>query len=345
MSVFDFVTAVATIVGLVISIAKFIPWAAQHVPRQGLLLASGSTLITFSLATWFELIAPTWLYASVSPPADRLIAAHVWISYEPRDYDPNAAPNPSAASIARDLALIHRARFTGITTFSSAGSLADIPRIATRFGLTVIMGIWDPTSRYEVAAAVKQRHYVSGYIVGTDRVESLYSSHDLCKVMRQIRARTHRPVSTIQALSAYTGHPCFVETGDWLSPDVHVTLRREDRDLPADGKRDARETLDAALQIDRLRKSGQPVLLEFVTYPVAGAVKASPQQQARFFRIVFEARRSPRFPRIGFCAHSAFDTPWKVGWPFYRWDRFTGLFDSDGKPRPAVAEIVSRPFP
>ena len=72
---------------------------------------------------------------------------------------------------------------------------------------------------------------------------------------------------------------------------------------------------------------------------------ASLEEQARFFVLILEGRRdamSEMPHEVCVSVHSVFDTQWKTGWPFYAWDSCTGLLDEQGRPRPAVAEIVKR---
>ena len=101
----------------------------------------------------------------------------------------------------------------------------------------------------------------------------------------------------------------------------------------------AREIVKLAKQHDR------PLMLKMVTFPWDGAEGASVEKQAEFFSVFLEALRDPEVGlpgRMAMMVNGAFDLPWKKGYPFYPWDRYTGLLESDGTPRPAVREILQR---
>jgi hypothetical protein len=276
----------------------------------------GATVITISLAAWTEIAAPRLLGGHVEPPA-ALIYGNTWMTYEPSTYNPHAAIEISRNSIEQELAWIRDAGFTGIITFSSRGALADVPELAKQQDLAVIMGVWDPTDQAEVELAISKNHYVDAYSVGHDHLGSLYSGDQVCATMREIRARAHRPVSTTQLPRDYSSaEACFVEEGDWLFPDFHITMRSGEDDLPANAPRDAMETLKRVRDIAELSQHGKPLLLKLVTYPVAGSPNASRDEQARFFEIIFESRRQPDTPLFAIAVHGSFDAPWKRGWPF-----------------------------
>src|SRR5271165_5496884 len=95
---------------------------------------------------------------------------NIWVGYNPSGFDPNLNRDPSLSSIRQDLQLIKQAGFTGIVTYGSSGTLADIPELAQRSGLAVIMGVWNPADRNELLAALRQKGSVVGYSVGHDRL-------------------------------------------------------------------------------------------------------------------------------------------------------------------------------
>src|ERR1700748_2004944 len=91
-------------------------------------------------------LAWVWLGAPVKLPPSPL-AAHgklYCISYAPfRDGQDPLVPGPevSAEQIDQDLALL--SRYTDcIRTYSNANGLAQIPAIAKRHGLKMLMGLW-----------------------------------------------------------------------------------------------------------------------------------------------------------------------------------------------------------
>lgn len=73
----------------------------------------------------------------VNNNVESLIRGPIWLSYDPREFDPARNPNPSLASINKDLQEIRSAGFGGIITFNSVGYSAAIPRSANQYGLEV----------------------------------------------------------------------------------------------------------------------------------------------------------------------------------------------------------------
>jgi hypothetical protein len=72
---------------------------------------------------------------------------------------------------------------------------------------------------------------------------------------------------------------------------------------------------------------------------------ASLEEQAAFFVQILENRRDvlADMPNVVCVSvHSAFDMSWKTGWPYFEWDPYTGLLDSNGAPRPAAKMAVER---
>jgi len=165
-----------------------------------------------------------------------------------------------------------------------------------------------------------------------------------------VRFRTGRPVSTTERLRRYVDDRRLLRLGDWVFPDCHVSLRADasigEGQLRSGAASDAAKTCEAAVQIAGLDAGGRrPVLLKMIAYPSAGIEKASLVEQNRFFKLLLEQKREtmsawPSDVYVSF--HSAFDMPWKVGWPFYEWDPHTGLFNEDGTPRLAVEVITTR---
>lgn len=82
-----------------------------------------------------------------------------------------------------------------------------------------------------------------------------------------------------------------------------------------------------------------------VTFPHNGFSGATYDSQAEFYKLLLDSKRDTiaDMPSdICISVHSAFDTDWKKGYPFYDWDIYTGLISNLGVPNPAVFEITER---
>jgi exo-beta-1,3-glucanase (GH17 family) len=295
---------------------------------------------------WDQVVGPILSGYFVSDAdVNLLIRGHRWITYAPLHYDPSLYPNPDVDSMAREIKQIRSAGFDGIMTFTSRGTFSMIPELAKKEGLTFIMGVWDPTDRQEIAVAISKREYVDGYSVGHNGLNSRYPYDDLVRAMQYIRFRTKRPVSTTEKVGLYLEDKRLLAIGDWVFPDVHVSIRSESASgFLADAVRDGKNTVDMAKLIATQKETdGKPILLKMVTYPMSGISNASLDEQRKFFAEILERRRDVLVDmpgRVSISVHSAFDIPWKTTWPFYEWDPYTGLLDSTGTPRPAAREIV-----
>ena len=319
--------------------------------RRGVTAMTIGIFFLIGSATWRFVLGPRIAPLLIDEGAvSLLVHNHRWITYEPLNYVPDGNAVLGLDHVARELSWIGDAGFTGIVTFTSNGDFASIPRLAKEEGLAVIMGVFDPSDRRERAAAIAQKRYVDGYSVGHNGLGQLYSFPTLARATRYVRFATGRPVTTTEELREYADDARLFNVSDWVFPDAHVPIRAGDTLGSTGFSADALE--DASLVISMSNTIGgnpsrgnKPVLLKMVTYPMSGIARASLEEQARFFELILETRRDPQSPwhsAVSVAIHSAFDTPWKRGWPFYDWDPHTGLFSEDGTSRPAVHSILGR---
>jgi len=314
-------------------------------------LASASASLA-ALAGWYHIVGPRlsqWIIPDEEVVA--LVRRARWITYGPLEFDPTAQRQPRPSSMREELLWIRRAGFDGIITFSSQEPLDMIPHLAKESGLSVIMGIWNPTDRREVLLAAAKRKDVDGYVVGHNRLGINYSYRELLNVVRELRLRTRRPVTTTERIGTYLHDQRLLAVGDWVFPDAHLSLRDASQTLPipifrADARRDIVATTEYAQKIAALaRQHRKPVLLKMITYPMGGVDDTSLHEQANYFSLLLDSRRDAvaEMPLdVSISVHSAFDHPWKMRWPFYQWDPYTGLIDEKGRPRPAAEAVIER---
>jgi exo-beta-1,3-glucanase (GH17 family) len=269
------------------------------------------------------------------------------VTYDPVGWNPYFGPEPSPASIRRDLQRIHNTGFTGIVTFSSRGGLARVPRIAKTERLAVIMGVWNPADVGELREAIAQHAFADAYCVGHDGLNKPngYTIEDLEKAVALLKRRTSLPVTASEEVRLYKD-PALLRLGDWLFPDIHVSL------LDASGRLQQNPSSNLDTPVDLARKIsvisaevGRPLMLKMVTFPWQGVEGGSIENQSESFDHFLEILRSPEqafAARPALAFHSAFDLPWKTQYPFYEWDPYTGVLNADGTPRPAARTIVAR---
>jgi exo-beta-1,3-glucanase (GH17 family) len=293
-----------------------------------------ATVLIASLWLWQELIGPLLWPRVVAPQAHTLVYSHRWVTYDPRPSELKGYPFFLMKQAGVELGWIRQAGFDGIITFSSQKDFAKIPQSAHEQGLSVIAGIWNPKDKVEIASAFAVRQYVDGYCVGHDglhfREISGYTMEDLERTIARLRFRTSKPVTTTEVIESYlseTEGSRLLRMGDWVFPDVHVSIRSDGAaDSVADvvdAIRDGKETVKMAKKIAREDRDGRPILLKMVTYPMKGVTNASLEEQAAFFVQILENRRDvlADMPNVVCVSvHSAFDMSWKTGWPYFEWD-------------------------
>ncbi|MBI3836482.1 MAG: serine/threonine protein kinase [Planctomycetia bacterium] len=322
--------------------------------RRGLIALMVATAFT----GWLFVVSDVLPYKPDRTEVARLLTNHRWVTYDPREFHPEFAPSPKPDSIAADLRLIRDAGFTGIITFGSDNTLAEIPRIwkyigqQTDIDVAVIMGIWDPTSRSELARAAAQSRYADAYCVGHNGLTRQYYMEDLQPAIETLRRVTRRPVTTTDEYPRYLAMRELATIGDWLFPDVHNSL---DTHQLLRGEEVVADSVHLHAEFTRTiaqfaSESGRPLMLKMVMFPhrssVGTLIGASGDcAQRDFFQRLGEVLRLPesQLPvSVNIAAHSAFDIPWKQPPRFNVWDAYTGLLDEKGRPRPAVMEIVNR---
>ncbi|MGE0759384.1 MAG: toll/interleukin-1 receptor domain-containing protein [Pirellulaceae bacterium] len=330
---------------------------SERTRRQGrrALLGAGTALV--GLALWDR----PWTDPTIDRSAlKELLRGHCWVGYDPAFFASDEEDGPLAAKptreqeaafvadIDRELSIIRKAGFTGVVTFGSNGPLMLIPERANRLGLKVIMGVWEPRDRTEVARALAQCRFVDAYCVGYNGLrDGRYVLPELNEAMRALRRNSLLPVTTTEPIIRYPDDEQLWEIGDWLFPDAHSSLRERDTwTFELHPEADARAMLDDMRKIAPIaQRLARPLAFNAVAYPHDGIADASPQVQRTFFFYLLEALRDAREglgERPALVAHSAFDAPWKSGPEFYDWSSFVGLIDDEGKARPAARELTSR---
>ena len=234
-------------------------------------------------------------------------SAQACVAFAPTHFDPTApvAVFPSDADLALDLAVLHGEGFGCLVTYASDGTLSRIPRLARQAGFTcVYMGIWCPTNAVEIAAAIAESSFVTGYVVGNEGLgESRACAYDttaLGTAMAQLRTATGKPVTTSEQIDKYLAGPYSAwlrAHGDWLFPNAHPFWASVTAPDSAVQWTLAKYSAISALTSKRvsLKESG---------LPSAGCGACSEERQRRFFQLL---RSTP----VDHCVFEAFDQPWK----------------------------------
>jgi len=313
-------------------------WDQQEGRRRGSIALTLVMLCLAWLFVWRELWPPLTFDRG---ELGHLLFANCWITYDPRSMrlDPKRIPvYPSLDEIETELDLIKTAGFSGILTSTSRDVMSEVPRLAKKRGLKVIMGIWNINDRREVSRAIRQQRFVDAYCVGSSGLRDRYQIQELERVVYLVKRRTGRPVACSELAAHYDAR--LARIGDWLFPDAHLTVKASPDDLVATVNidRDIEYFMQSTVNMATFaHDTGKALVFKNVAYPHGGTTGATRASQAEFFRRLLQWLNDPqRGPsvKVTIVAQSAFDTPWKTRFPFLSWDPKAGLIDlGDAAPK------------
>jgi exo-beta-1,3-glucanase (GH17 family) len=251
-----------------------------------------------------------------------------WVDYSPSTGNPNQGIEASVESIRDDLAVLRKARFTGLVTYSSKGRLGnELLALAKDAGFAgVVIGVWNPNDADELAAAKRAAasDIVIGICVGNEGLMAhRYSLDSLTKAMKDIREATKKPVTTTEIIQQY--EPTMLGLVDWAFPNAHPYFANAIEPHSA-----VSWTLE---QFQRLSQhTSQLVLLKEVGLPTAGNEKQplSEEAQCEYYDALAKTE-------VHFVYFEGFDLPWKSDQPV---EPHWGIFHSDRTPK-ALARVLT----
>ncbi|HYM33919.1 MAG TPA: hypothetical protein VET48_00915, partial [Steroidobacteraceae bacterium] len=133
---------------------------------------------------------------------------------------------PTDEQIDEDLALV-APHAINIRTYSSRGTLADIPQLAAKHKLQVAMGAYlypdnKELNEQEIAGAIKlanENSNVIRLIIGNETLfRQAMSVEELEKILDRVRAQTRKPVSTAEQWHIWLNlHPELAQHVDFIA--------------------------------------------------------------------------------------------------------------------------------
>jgi len=256
-----------------------------------------------------------------------------WIAYAPPSANPNKRIEASTEAISDDLAVLHRAGFSGLVTYGSSGRMGhDLPTLAQSAGFQgLIMGIWDPTNREELANAevAAKLPLVLGFCIGNEGLHKRYELPALSTAIESLRKATGKPVTTTEVIEYYADKT-LLQLGDWIFPNAHPYFHnRLDPDV-------AVRWTQAAYD-DTVRRAGRFVMFKEVGLPTAGdpRKRLSEENQQRYYQEL--AKTNTRFVYF-----EAFDQPWKTNLAV---EPHWGLFRADRTPKLLAVALLKTALP
>jgi exo-beta-1,3-glucanase (GH17 family) len=235
-----------------------------------------------------------------------------------------------AAQIDEDLTLL--SRYTDcIRTYSLANGLDQIPAIAQRHGLKMLLGIWlsnnAEKNRWQIATVIdlakKYPDTISAVIVGNEvLLRGELTVADLAAIIKEIKSQVPMPVTYADVWEFWLRYSDLQYAVDFVT--IHILPYWEDFPLPASA---------AAAHVDEIRQTvakalpNKEIMIGEIGWPSAGRMREgarpSPSNQARVIEETVALAEREHF-RVNVI--EAFDQPWK------RWlegpsGRYWGIFD------------------
>ena len=259
--------------------------------------------------------------------------------------DANAYISP--VRIDADLRVLSQ-RFDCVRTYSQGQGLSAVPRIAERYGMKVLLGIWlggDPKANAQqvalgIATARDYPQVVRGVIVGNEvLLRGDLSSQQLAGYLHQVRAAVTEPVTYADVWEFWLRHPELADSVDYLT--IHILPYWEDR--PVAPERAVQHVAAAYAKVQQAFP-GRLVMIGETGWPSAGrprqAASASLVNEARYLREFLRYAATVNMP---YNVIEAFDQPWKraqEGTAGGYW----GIFDAQARPKfPLQGPVTEEP--
>lgn len=274
----------------------------------------------FTLAAAAIAAAWWWLGAAVPMPPSPLDPGEklYCVSYAPfrsQQSPLDLSTRIEPWQIDEDLAQL--ARLTDcVRIYSVDFGLEQVPEIAQRHGLRVLLGIWVSShadrTKYQIdtgiALAKRFPGVIRGIVVGNEALlRGEVAPEALAGLIRSVKAQVSMPVSYADVWEFWLRHSELADAVDFVT--VHILPYWEDHPIPAS---------EAANHVDSIRSqvasafAGKEVVIGEVGWPSAGRMRSgalpSPASQARVLHDILARGKRENF-RVNII--EAFDQPWK----------------------------------
>lgn len=297
-----------------------------------------------SVAYWVRLGVPVDLVAA---PGGRIAC----VSYAPyrkpgeSPFTPGYVVSPER--IDEDLKALSR-RFDCVRTYSVGQGLDQVPAIARRYGMKVLLGAWlsrDPVENAEelqqaIAVAKRERDVIRAIVVGNEvLLRGELPQRTIAEHLRTVKAATGLPVTYADVWEFWLKYREVAPAVDFIT--IHILPYWEDEPVAIDRAIDHVAAIYGQMQA---AFPGREFLIGETGWPSQGRQRwqAVPSlvNEARFFREFMTFVEKNRLP---YNVIEAFDQPWKrklegtVG-------GYWGLYDDDLKDKfPLVGPVVEEP--
>ncbi len=272
------------------------------------------TLLILPLLVWVNL--SIWNYLNYPLKIQSWDNVMKGVTYSPmrRDFDPGNSSPPTQDQIENDLKLL-AGKVHAVRTYSALDGLEFVPELADKYDLNVTMGAWIDTdldkNRREIESLIALSNQNSPTIVrllvGNEvLLRKDIAPDQLIAHIREVKARTWRPVSTSETWDMWLAHPELANEVDFIA--LHILPYWEGLSIDA-----AVEYVFYRFNAMREAFPDKPIIITEVGWPSDGQpfknATASLANQAQFLR-QFLNRATEQ--KITYYVIEAFDQPWKV---------------------------------
>jgi exo-beta-1,3-glucanase (GH17 family)/cellulose synthase/poly-beta-1,6-N-acetylglucosamine synthase-like glycosyltransferase len=266
------------------------------------------------LAAFAALTVAAWAFANQPTPEPPWPSRIQGFSFQPfqKDQDAIDRDEPTAEQIDSDLKLL-AGKTNSVRTYSTLGTLGEIPRLAARHDIKVAVGAWLDTDRernaLEVENAIelaREHDNVVRLIIGNEVVlRGDLAVDEIAAHLDRVRAVTRQPVSTAEPWHVWIEHPELAEHVDYIA--VHMLPYWEGVEVES----------AVGYVTDKMRRleeafPGKPIVIGEVGWPSDGRTResavASTSNQALFLRRFLNHARQQGYV---YYVMEAFDQPWK----------------------------------
>jgi exo-beta-1,3-glucanase (GH17 family) len=276
--------------------------------------------IFFALAAAAIVAAWGWLGAAVEMPASPLAAGEKipCVSYAPfrGDQDPFGPDIPiDPRQIEEDL--VHLKPLTDcIRTYSVDHGLDQIPEIAARHGMKVMLGLWlsslPDLSRHQTETAIALAHrfpdVIRSIVVGNEvLLRGEMSAPDLVNTIRAVKAQVTMPVTYADVWEFWLRYREIATAVDFIT--IHILPYWEDFPIPVQA---------AAAHVAAIRSQvaaafpNREILIGEFGWPSAGRMREGAlPSRANQARVVQEVLAQAKRDNYRVNVIEAFDQPWK----------------------------------
>lgn len=219
------------------------------------------------------------------------------------------------AQIEADLAVLAR-QVDCVRTYSVDQGLDQVPRLARKYGLRVLLGVWlgrDPAQneremKHAIEVATREKDAIEAIVVGNEvLLRRELPASTLARHIARVRDATGMPVTYADVWEFWLRNPQVAESTSFVT--IHILPYWEDEPVPIEN------AVDHVVAIHRKVSEAMPgkrLLIGETGWPSAGRNRHGAQpgrvEQARFVREVAVAAAKAG---LHYNVVEAFDQPWK----------------------------------